>query len=306
MWWPHEVAATIRARRPDVVHLHSGVWLKGARAAKLAGVPAVVFTDHGRPWPDRLSGRLFDHMGSRYTQTVVAVSEPLRRHLQARLWIPQSRLAVVRNGIREPNAPSEGAVLAARTTAGLNPQDLVIGSIGRLDPVKAYDVLIRAVTRLRDGWSEPRVPKLLLVGDGPDRSRLEKVVADLGAGSFVRFAGWQRDVHPYLAAMDLFVLSSDSEGTSISLLEAMASEKAVVATDVGGNADVLGPGLATQLVRPQDPVRLAEVIAATIRNPVQSKAVGATALNRFRNEYSMDAMLSAYADLYSACVSMPR
>jgi glycosyltransferase involved in cell wall biosynthesis len=64
--------------------------------------------------------------------------------------------------------------------------------------------------------------------------------------------------------------------------------------------------LATQLVRPQDPVRLAEVIAATIRNPVQSKAVGATALNRFRNEYSMDAMLSAYADLYSACVSMPR
>lgn len=299
MWWPREIATVVRARRPDIVHLHSGVWLKGARAASLAGVPAVLFTDHGRPWPDKLSGRLVDHLGSRFTQTVVAVSEPLRRHLQAKLWIPASKLTVVRNGIRESSRPTEDVVRAVRAGAGLDPNDVVIGSIGRLDPVKAYDVLIRAVAHLRDGWTGPREPKLLLVGDGPDRPRLEQVVHDLGAASFVRFAGWQRSVQPYLAAMDVFVLSSDSEGTSISLLEAMSSAKAVVATDVGGNADVLGPELASQLVRAQDPHGLADAIAATVGHPGRMERVGTLGRARFRLGYSIDAMLDAYQALYS-------
>lgn len=299
MWSPRGLAAAIRARAPDVVHLHSGVWMKGARGARLAGVPAVVFTEHGRPWPDSLSNRLVDHLGSRFTDGVVAVSEPLRQYLIDRVRVDPAKIRIIRNAIPEATPPSEAAVSAARALAGVEPGGLLVGSVGRLDPVKAYDVLIRAIMLLRARWTGSPGPKLVLVGDGPDRPRLESVIAELGAQDAVALVGWQREIRPFLGAMDAFVLSSDSEGTSISLLEAMQAGRAVVVTRVGGNPDVLGPGLVGQQVPPQDPEALAAVLQATLPDPGVRASIGLLGRARVREAFSQAETLSGYCRLYA-------
>lgn len=298
MWFPRTLANVIAQRAPDVVHLHSGVWLKGARAARLAGGAALVFTDHGRPWPDAVQNRVVDHLGSTFTDAVVAVSESLRDYLARRVRVDVAKLHVIRNAIPEMPAPSGASIAAARAELALAPGQLLVGSVGRLDPVKAYDVLIRAVVELRRQWTGVSLPKLVLVGDGPDRERLEGIVRELAAGDAVALVGWKRDVRPYLHAMDAFVLSSDSEGTSISLLEAMRASRAVVATSVGGNPDVLGPDLAGQLVPPQAPLLLAARLAETLPDEGVRASVGARGRARVSDAFSQAAMLDGYVALY--------
>ena len=298
MWYPRTLADVVAQRAPDVVHLHSGVWLKGARAARLAGRAAVVFTDHGRPWPDTMQNRIVDHLGSTFTDAVVAVSEPLRDYLARRLKVDARKLQVIRNAIPEAPAPSDESVAAARAEFALAPGQLLVGSVGRLDPVKAYDVLIRAVVELRQSWQGTTPPKLVLVGDGPDRPRLEATIRALGADDAVILAGWKRDVRPYLLAMDAFVLSSDSEGTSISLLEAMRASRPVIATRVGGNPDVLGPTLAGQLVPAQDPHLLAVRLAETLPDEGVRASVGSRGRARVTEAFSQAAMLDGYVALY--------
>src|SRR5439155_323972 len=132
-----------------------------------------------------------------------------------------------------------------RAELGLHAGAPVIGSIGRLDPIKAYDVMLHAFARLRDGWDAARgaPPSLVLVGDGPERARLAALIEQLGVRDAARLAGWRKDVENIYPAFDVFTLASWSEGTSLGLLEAMSSGVCPVVTDVGGSGAALGEGL---------------------------------------------------------------
>lgn len=232
------------------------------------------------------------------TDRVVAVSTPLADYLADRLLVPRKRLSVITNGIRlpPPAAPEDRERLRRELSIPTGAQ--IVGTVGRLDPVKAYDNLIAAFARLlsADPAGRPRV--LLIVGDGPERARLEQLVREHELGDAVRFLGWRKDVPRLLSLMHVFVLSSDSEGTSISLLEAMASGVPVVATAVGGTPDVIHSERVGSLVPPGNVAALASAIGDLLSDPGRRSALGEHGRARVEAEYSFGAMARQYQVLY--------
>jgi glycosyltransferase involved in cell wall biosynthesis len=298
MVFPGRLAERIRAIAPDVVHTHSGVWYKGALAGRAAGVRRVVHTEHGRKSPDPWSDRWIDRRASRRTDAVVAVSPALGGHLTTRVVVPSCRVVVIPNGIdveRFCVRPRDGAV---RAELGLDPETPVIGSIGRLEPIKGYDVMVRALARVRSHWRGPRPPVLVVAGDGSERRALDALVRELGLQGAAFLLGWRDDPTALLASFTLFTMSSHSEGTSVSLLEAMSSGLCPVVTDVGGNRAVLGEALAHRLVPPRDPAALAEAWLDTLRDDGRRRVDGAGARERVVGHYGVETMVAAYQRLY--------
>jgi glycosyltransferase involved in cell wall biosynthesis len=217
---PGKLITLLRRIGPDLVHSHTGVWLKAARAARVAGVPVMIHTEHGRPDPVPLADRLIDNQASRLTDTVIAVSEPLAEVLRRQVVHDPARVRVIRNGVNVQHLGAAVDRIALREELGLPADAPVLGSVGRLEPVKNYALALRAFARMGDR-SGLGGPYLVLVGDGSQRSTLESLAADLGIASRVKFLGWRPDAERFYRAFDLFTLTSRSEGTSISLLEAM-------------------------------------------------------------------------------------
>jgi len=175
----------------------------------------------------------------------------------------------------------------------------VIGSIGRLDPIKAYDLMIRAFAALRANWSGGPSPELMLVGDGPERASLAALIERLGLEDVVRLVGWRKDVEAIYPLFDVFALSSWSEGTSLGLLEAMSSGVCPVVTDVGGSAAVLGERLRHCLVRPGDAGALAAAWREALAHPARLHADGAAARERVERTFAVGTMVRAYERIYA-------
>lgn len=298
MFWPRRLARTIRALAPDVVHTHSGVWYKGSLAARLAGVPRLVHTDHGRACPDPWSARWLDRRAAARTDVVVAVSDALRRQLADTVVADASRIRVLLNGVdtrRFRPRPANGSL---RAELGLGATAPVIGSIGRLDPIKAYDLMIQAFAGLRARWSDGPPPALVLVGDGPDRARLATLIERSGLRGAAHLAGWRKDVEQVYGLLDVFTLSSWSEGTSLGLLEAMSSGVCPVVTDVGGSPAVLGQGLRHRLVGPGDAAALERAWQEALLDPHQRARDAAAARERVERAFDLGAMVRAYEEIY--------
>jgi glycosyltransferase involved in cell wall biosynthesis len=170
----------------------------------------------------------------------------------------------------------------------------VVGTVGRLDPVKDHVALIRAFV---EGVRDDRAV-LVIVGDGPMRGELQRTVAELGAGARVRLAGERDDVPQVLRAFDLFVLPSVGEGISNAILEAMATGLPVVATRVGGNPELVADGVTGRLIERRSPAALSEAIATYLADPALMRRHGEAARERALCEFSLPRMLAGYADLY--------
>ena len=301
MIWPRRLTRTIGALAPDVVHTHSGVWYKSSLAARRAGVPRLVHTDHGRPHPDSLTGRLLDGLAARRTDVVVAVSDALRRQMTATLVPRPHDIRVVINGIDTRRFHPRSVNGSLRAELGLHAGAPVIGSIGRLDPIKAYDVMLHAFARLRDGWDAARgaPPSLVLVGDGPERARLAALIEQLGLRDAARLAGWRKDVENIYPAFDVFTLASWSEGTSLGLLEAMSSGVCPVVTDVGGSGAALGEALRHRLVPAGDAAALAAAWGDALGDPARRSHDAAAGRRRVEQAFGVDAMVREYERIYS-------
>lgn len=294
---PGALAGLLRSLAPDIVHSHTGVWLKAARAARLARVPVVLHTEHGRPAPIPLADRLIDHLASRSTDLVVAVSDALAALLRAQVLSSRTPIRTIHNGVDivhfGPLPPGRSLRAALRI-----PEDAwVVGSIGRLEPVKNYSLALRAFARLAQRTSD-RPAFFLLAGDGSERPGLERLAGELGVSDRVRFLGWQDDAAAVYGALDLFTLTSDSEGTSVSLLEAMSMGICPVVTDVGGNRTVLGPELATHLVPPGLPEPLSELWHRLLRDRAVRERAAGTARARVARSFSLTSMVEEHVRLY--------
>lgn len=302
---PHRLAATIRAIRPDVVHTHSGVWYKASLAARMAGAPAVIHTDHGRPAEIPWLVRRLDRRAARRCDAVIAVSAELAERLRSDL-VPEERLRVIPNGVdpeaHRPRPYHPG--LAAEL--GIDQSRRVIGSIGRLEAVKGYDVMIRAFALLnRHEHREPSAPgpALVIAGDGAERPALEELARDLGIQGDVFLLGWRDDVQALHATFDLFTMSSHSEGTSVSLLEAMSAGICPVITAVGGNPAALGERLTHRLVPPARPDLLAAAWADALSDPARREADASVARERVLEAFDVRGMVEAYGRLYQELVA---
>jgi glycosyltransferase involved in cell wall biosynthesis len=295
---PGQLIATLRKIAPQVVHSHTGVWLKASRAARVAGVPVMVHTEHGRPDPVPLADRLIDNCASRWTDIVIAVSETLAALLRHQVVHDPSRVRVITNGVDvdhlRPPADGEGL----RRDLCLPSGTPVIGSIGRLEPVKNYQLALRAFARLLAETGDETPPLLVLAGDGSERAALEALAHTLGIAPRVRFLGWRADADRLYGAFDLFTLTSLSEGTSISLLEAMSTGVCPVVTDVGGNRAVLGAGLESLVVPGQDEAALATAWKRQLGDPELRASMGARARQRVESGFSLERMVQQHVALY--------
>lgn len=299
---PTELAAWFAELRPDVVHAHSGVWLKAVQGARKARVPRVVFTPHGirsmAGWHLHVYGRV----AAARTDHIVAVSEPLAHHVIRALKVPPERVAVVPNGVATDTFRPGPPPADLRASLGIPEGAVVIGNVARFDPVKNHTLLIDAFARLREYRDDVF---LLLVGDGTCRAEIEAQVAALGLGPHVRMTGVVRGTAPLYRVMDVFALSSHTEGTSISLLEAMASGVPVVATSVGGNPALLERGRRGLLTPPGDAAALADALHRVLSDPELRTDLVDTAIRAVEDRYSVPAMVRAYERVYRGGAGEP-
>lgn len=238
------VARWLGEERADLLHAHlpmAGV--AGRLAARLADVP-VVYTEHNLQQRYHHLTRLAARLTWRLQERVVAVSgevadSALAVHGQG---VP---VTVVRNGIEIPPRPDPAAVARLRAELGLAADAEVVGTVAVMRVQKRLDLWLDAAARLA---ARHPACRFLLVGDGPERATLESRAAEDDLAGRVVFAGLQEDVTPYLAAMDVFMMSSRFEGLPLALLEAMAAGRPVVATPVGGVGEVVDDGVHALLV----------------------------------------------------------
>ena len=300
---PGRLIEVLRRIGPDVVHSHTGVWLKALQAARAAKVPVVVHTEHGRPDPVPMVDRMIDNRASRRTDVVVAVSDALAALLRRQVVHDASRIRIIVNGVDTESLQPSADRAALRRDLGIPEASPLIGSIGRLEPIKHYRLALRAFARLGDSLPDGRSPWLVLVGDGSERAELERLALELGIANRVKFAGWRTDADRIYGAFDLFTLTSRSEGTSISLLEAMSTGVCPVVTDVGGNRAVLGPQLESLLVPGDDEGALEAAWRRHSSAPELREAFGRQARVRVEQSFSLTRMVDEHAALYRELLS---
>jgi glycosyltransferase involved in cell wall biosynthesis len=295
---PAALARTIREIAPDVVHLHSGVWYKASLAARMAGVKAVLHTEHGRQSPDPWLARFLDGQAARRTDVAVAVSDSVADILDRRVVRGRCRIRVILNGVDTAAYAPRHADTDTLASLEIPPGTPVLGSIGRLEPVKGYDVMVHAFAELLATHAPGEPPILVLAGDGSEMGRLRELARERDVEDRMRFLGWRDDVHELLSCFTVFTMSSHSEGTSVSLLEAMSSGVPPVVTRVGGNPEVLGPELAHALVPPDAPGALAAAWASILPDPDRLERDAVRARERVVERYSVRRMVDEYVELY--------
>jgi len=210
--------------------------------------------------------------------------------------LPAARLALIYNGVdTRLFCPDLEARAHWRKELGLGEREPVIISVGRLAPEKDYGLLLEALAATRDLGPEA---KLVLVGDGAERTTLQDEAAELGLQQRVRFVGRQRDVPGLLSAADLFALSSLSEGIPMALLEAMACGLPVVALRVGGTPELVEDGRSGLLVGGRKPEDLAEAISRILTERDTARAMGVAGQRRVAERFSLESMLEGYGALY--------
>lgn len=285
------IAAVIRELHPDVVHTHGyRPDVVDAGVARRMGIP-VVTTVHGFTgggWKNRMYEWL-QCRAFRGFDAVVAVSRPLVALLEKH-GVSPSRIHEVPNAWRPTAPPCSRA--SARAELKLPSNAFVVGWVGRLSHEKGPDVLLEALLQLRD------LPLVVsMVGNGLMRVALQSQAGRLGLNGRLRWHGAVADAGSLLAAFDVCVLSSRTEGTPIVLFEAMAAGVPVVATRVGGVPDVVSPAEAA-LVPSEDPVALAAAIRAVYRDPVAARARAVAARARLERAHSVASWLGRYEEIY--------
>ena len=297
-----QLLAAIRRFRPDIVHLHSTkAGVIGRVIARTLPV-SVLYTPHGTSWEytGPIMGRvqlLLERALRRATSLLLAVCAEEARTFVEHVGFPRDRVRVIRNGVRVPEHDSLLAARArARAAYGMSPGEVWLLFVGRLTDEKGLDVLLRGLE------TDPVAHGLLVVGDGPERARLEAAASR--ARIPVRFCGYQEDVSHFLAAADVFVQPSRSEGLPFTVLEAMAHRLPVVCSRVGGiESAVAGCG---RVVAPDDPVQLAACLQDMSRDARLRRALGDAGRARVAREFSTTAMLSALHDAYDEAYDLGR
>jgi len=287
--------------RPHIVHTRNFGALEAIPAARLAGVPVAIHSEHGYeleilqglPLRRRILCRALFPMAD----AVLAVTEELRTYHSRQSWFPAGRIRVIYNGVNTDRfSPLADETPRIRREMKLPAGSTVIGSVGRLVPIKDHITLIRAAELLLQQRKEVHI---LLVGDGPERAKLQGYVADSPhlAGR-VSFLGASDCVPQAMNAMDVFVLPSICEGMSNTLLEAMASGLPVVATRAGGNPELVEDESVGLLFPSRDVPTLARHLARLVENPDLRRSLGESARRRVIEQFSLAEMIRRYRDLY--------
>ena len=291
------IARFAAERDIDVLHCHQySPFVYGRIAAMWNRRLRIVYTEHGRlsDAPPTWKRRLVNPLLSYFDGSIIAVSHELRDYM-IQSCFPRERVRVIHNGIEPAAAATPLDRRKARMLLGLDERAFVVTTVARLDPVKDLVTLLDAFAVVRR-----RAPgaRLVIVGDGPERPRLEARAAQVDLAGSVQITGYRSDVRALLPAADVYASSSISEGVSITILEAMATGIPVVATAVGGTPEILSDGTGGILVPSRDPARMAAAIVSLAEDHRRRGALAAAARRRLETSFTIDRMVDDYARSY--------
>ncbi len=291
--------ALLRRERTQILHAHRFLANLVARViGRMAGVPVVIATHHDTDYEIGFAGRLLEGATASMSDTVLACSEAVRRHAIRAYGLRHGHVRTLRNALPDPGASwSDPARRArARQELGAAPGEQLIGTVGRLiEPKKGIPVFLTAARSLAEKLPDVR---FVIVGDGPARSRLEETATRLGVAHRTTFAGERRDIPRVMDALDLLVQPSNWEGFGLTLLEAMAVGRPIVATRVGGIPEVVLDGRTGTLVPPGDPDALAGACFDLLADGERAARFGEAGRERVRAEFSIDRLVNDTASLY--------
>ena len=292
---PFRLARLIRGRGYDVVHSHSwGVYLESALAAILARVARLVHTVHGHylSYPPGLKARfkkwlrhtLERLLAYRYDR-IVTVSDSIQAYVRRDIGLSASRMTTIRNGV---------PCTAIRRTYS-TPAVATFITVGRLAEVKNHAMMLRAfaiTVRAQPG------ARLRIIGDGPERQRLETQARELGIGERVEFLGFRSDVPRLLAEADVLLMSSRYEGVSIAILEAMCAGLPVIATRVGGVPETVQDGVTGLLVADNNSEAMAQAMQELMTSEPERRRLGEGGQAMLQHEFSIDIVADRYFQIY--------
>lgn len=301
-WYPR-LYRLLRALRPHILHTRNLSTLEAQFVGAVARVPVRVHGEHGRDVFD-LEGRnrkynLLRRAARRIVHEYIAVSRDLAGWLEDTVGVAPTRIRQIYNGVDgERFHPREGARPDLGRPEFFAGARCVLGSVGRMAEVKDYPGLVEAFIRLCRARPDAAGLRLLLVGDGPVRARCEAMLAAAGLAGQAWLPGDRADTAEWLRAFDVFVLNSLGEGISNTILEAMASGLPVVATRVGGNPELVTPGVTGTLVPPARADELAAALAGYVDDPARRRREGEAARARIAREFDWSRATAAYAAVY--------
>ena len=295
----------MRRLKPDIVHTHTAkAGILGRLAAVLAGEPRpkIVHTYHGHVLEgyfgpvQNATYRGLERRLARVSDALIGVSTATVEDLVRLCVAPREKFKVIPIGLELDGFLAAGPAERAefRGEAGVGEDELLLTFVGRLVHIKRVDVLLRAFAHARDSGVRAR---LAIVGDGTLRPELERLAAELGVAGEVFFAGYRAEMLPIAAASDVAVLSSDNEGTPVSLIEAAAARTPAVATDVGGVSDVVTASTGL-LVPAGDAPQLGRAIATMLTDEQARDRMGAAARDHVAGRFSVDRLVWNIDELY--------
>jgi glycosyltransferase involved in cell wall biosynthesis len=303
---PGKLARLFRTAGTRIVHAHQCTpWFYAALSRLRYRAPRLLLEEHGRFYPEvrnRKRALVNRALIGPLTHRFVGVSEDVRQRLETYEGLDAARIRVIYNGVTPARTIDPAARAALRERLGFASTDFIVGTVGRFDSIKNLPMLVRAIAAVAK--NEPRV-RGLLVGDGPEMTPIRALVGELGLQSQVRLTGFREDARDLAQCMDLFVLSSFSEGTSMALLEAMSAGVPVAVTQVGGNPEVVTRGETGWVVPSDDVGALSAALTEAMADaPLRQRRAAAGRL-RFEEIFRFETMLDHYRGLYREMLEQP-
>lgn len=293
-----------REMQPAIVHSRNIAALETTAPAWAAGVPVRLHGEHGRDMLDlHGTNRRYQWVRRAYRPFVthwVALSRDLEGYLRESVGVPAARVTQLYNGVDAKRfRPAAGGREPIDGCPFRDPALWIVGTVGRLEPVKDQLNLVRAFVHAMQIAPAKRAKlRLAIVGDGALYSEAKAILAAAGLAEMAWLPGERSDIPAVLRGLDCFVLPSLAEGISNTILEAMASGLPVIATDVGGNRELVEAGRTGEVVPAADPQALAVRMLAYARDPETARAAGRAGRSRVERDFSLDAMLGSYRALY--------
>lgn len=275
----------------QILHTHNpSPHILGALARSGGRVAALVHTKHGTNFNVGWRGRVLNHWAARRTDAVVAVSHNAADAALNLEWVPADKVSVIWNGVDLGPEPVP-RILSSRAIC-----------VARLNRVKDHETLLRALRLIAD--RRPGV-ELELVGDGPQAGRIAGLRDELGLARHLTLSGACSDVRARLDRADVFVMTSLSEGISLTVLEAMAAGLPTVVTAVGGSPEIVVDGVTGTLVPPRDPAAVARAVQAILDAPTRAAEMGRAGRQRVAEHFNIQRMVRDYEALYERLLSRP-
>lgn len=305
--WAVRLWKLLRQLKPDLVHTRNLAALEAQFVAAAAGIRASVHGEHGRDvfdlygknWRYNLLRRAARPLVSNY----IAVSRDLETWLRMTIGVPPSKLHQIYNGVDSTKFhPREGA-----RPEFAHPDSIVFGSVGRMVEVKDYPTLIHAFIQLmRQQPERAERARLVIVGEGPARSTCLDLLQSAGLAHLAWLPGERHDIAEIMQVFDVFVQPSKNEGISNTILEALASGLPVIATEVGGNVELIADGVNGTLVPPGDVGEMAQALLSYLDAPARIAEHGGNARQHAEQRFSIPAMAEAYARVYDQTLGLGR